>query len=576
MAPSSVPTASTVTQRPITLPLFKFSHCTSPNPQAKMIWTHLPQRSDMFAVFDLIRKVGIGMIVSEIRVLKLVRGGELLEQVGFPDLQDQVRLDEERALSQLVPDNDLRVLVIVKRPLLALRYTLPDGQIRKTQMNFVPFSGCDAALETFRAAGLPIRDKDLPQVQGQRPQSSQSQPHSQERPGSLNAGQAARPQSSQGAFPGSSQPFSQERTEVRHADYHSIRPSAQPIEVNIRPTSAPGGVNQDEFSRPISASSRSTLDAVGSTTTATTVPAAAKPGTAKGLLPSPIFNGTYEPFGSHQVRPMSAPEQIQTQRDYADTLSLSQMLPPERILPFPEKKIHPFRRDEAASQEESSREIPVATKTKAKRQTKPRAQPAKPRKSRAKVEATVLPSDPLAPSSPSSKSCAKRKAPSSSAPPRVSSSNLQAIPPSSEPPALPNINSRKRSLTDQSVNQPNKRQAQTRTDILTETMTEALTTAVPERPLQVQPAQATGPLIDISSHDLLDSIDNFMRKYHDLPVPKPPPQTAKEHLAEYAAQSDEDRAKAIDNKICECMKDENFGKLMDDVEGAWKRIGLGF
>lgn len=136
------------------------------------------------------------------------------------------------------------------------------------------------------------------------------------------------------------------------------------------------------------------------------------------------------------------------------------------------------------------------------------------------------------------------------------------------------MNSRKRSLTDRSPNQPNKRQAQTRTETVTETITEALTTTIPEQPLQTQPPQITDPIINISSHGLLDSIDNFMRKYHDLPAPKPH-QTAKEQLAEYAAQSDEDRAKAVDNMICEYIKNEDFGKLMDDVEGSWKRIGLG-
>ena len=78
MAPSSTSTTSTLTQGPVTLPLFKFSYCTSPNHQAKVIWTHLPQRSDMFAVFDVIRKVGTSMFASEMKVLKLVRGGELL------------------------------------------------------------------------------------------------------------------------------------------------------------------------------------------------------------------------------------------------------------------------------------------------------------------------------------------------------------------------------------------------------------------------------------------------------------------------------------------------------------------
>ena len=46
-----------------------------------MIWTHLPQRSDIFAVFDVIRKVEIGMVISERKVLKLIRGSELLVSI---------------------------------------------------------------------------------------------------------------------------------------------------------------------------------------------------------------------------------------------------------------------------------------------------------------------------------------------------------------------------------------------------------------------------------------------------------------------------------------------------------------
>lgn len=500
-------------------------------------------------------------------------------------------MDEYRARSQHVSDNDRRVLVIVKRPLLALRYTLPDGRIRKTQMNFVPSSGCDVALETFRAAGLPIRDKGLSEVQSQRPQSFQSQPRSsQEQPRALDAGRAARPQSSQSAFPGSSQSLSQGRIELWDTGYGSIPPSAQPKKLDLRPTSSSDGVNQDDFSRPISASSRSTLDAFGSTRTVITAPVVAEQRTQLGLLPSPVFNGTYGPFGSSQVRPVNAPEQTQTKEDYTKSPPLSQMLPPERILPFPEKKMHPFRKDEAASQEDISQENPAATKTKAKRQTKPRAQPAKPRKSRATNRRAVSSRDELALSSAPPKSRTKGNAPSTRAPPKARATakaplpgappsvpfpELQAIPPSSEPPALPSINARKRSLNDQLVNQPNKRHAQTTIETMTETMTEMLTTAVAEQAPQAQPPQAADPLIDNPNHDLLDSIDNFMRKYHGLPALKVPLQTAEEHLAEYAAQSDEDRISAFDNMVCECMQDENFAKLMEDVEGAWKGIGLG-
>lgn len=51
------------------------------------------------------------------------------EQIELDDLEHQVRLDEERAQSQVIGDDNLRVLVIVKKPLLALRYQLVDGNV---------------------------------------------------------------------------------------------------------------------------------------------------------------------------------------------------------------------------------------------------------------------------------------------------------------------------------------------------------------------------------------------------------------------------------------------------------------
>ena len=484
-------------------------------------------------------------------------------------------MDEERALSQHVPDNLLQVLVIVKRPLLALRYTLPDGQIRKTQMNFVPFSGCDVALESFRAAGLPIRDKDLPQVQSQRPQSSQSQSHSQERPGSSNVNHAARSQSVQSVFPDPAQPLSQGFTIGRKATYGSIPPCTQPTWANIRPTSAPSGVKPSAPSRTISSSTRSTP--FGSSITMTDLPAVGGPRPHSGLLPSPVFNGTYETFGSFNNRPMSAPEQTQTQQEYTNTPPLSQMLPPERILAFPEKTINPFpfSMNEAESQDAPAQGKAAVTKTKTKKQTNPRAQPAKPRKSRAKVQRTTTSCEPLAPSSPSPTFRVQEKDPVPGRPSRVASPVLQATLAISEPLAVPNPNSRKRSVSGQSLNQPNKRQAQTRTETVTEDVTEGpLRKAITEQAPQAQP-EVANPLINIANRALLESIDDLMRKYHEVPAPRPSYRTSKDYLADYAAQAEEDRVKALDNLICKCVQDESFVKLMEDVEGAWKRIGLG-
>ena len=342
-------------------------------------------------------------------------------------------------------------------------------------------------------------------------------------------------------------------------------PSTQAVDVNIRPTSAPGGVNQDEFSRPISASSRPTLDSFGSTTTASAVSTAAELPMKSSLLPSPVFNGKYEPFGSFQVQLMSASEQTPTEREYIHPLPLSQMLPPKRILPLPEKTVQPIK---AALPDEQSKEIPTATKPRVKRQTKRRVQSAKPRKSKAKAEAETNPSDSLVLTLKTPESSARVNAPSSSAPSRVPPSDMDAIPQSSQPPAPPSIDSRKRSMTDQSVIQPNK---QTRTKTVTDATTEA-PTIVSEHPPQAQQLQAANSRINIGNPELLDSIDKLMRKYHDLPAPKLSPQTAKEQLADFAALNEEDRLKTVDNMILECLQDENFGILMDTLDLAEDRV----
>lgn len=75
----------------------------------------------------------------------------------------------------------------------------------------------------------------------------------------------------------------------------------------------------------------------------------------------------------------------------------------------------------------------------------------------------------------------------------------------------------------------------------------------------------------------MSRIDTWVREYHQtLPAPKPPAGTASDTLALYAAQPKEDRMAAIDEMICECLADPSFGKLVEDVEDSWKRIGLGF
>ena len=79
----------------------------------------------------------------------------------------------------------------------------------------------------------------------------------------------------------------------------------------------------------------------------------------------------------------------------------------------------------------------------------------------------------------------------------------------------------------------------------------------------------------ISPEEYMNRLDEWVRKYHDLPAPTPRPAPLSD-LAAYAAQSDEDRLAALDSMICNCIEDENFVKLVEDVDRSWKRIGLGY
>ena len=61
-----------------TMPIAKFSYANTPRLQSRPTWTHLPDRDNMFAVFDLVSSKGSGDCVIRRNVLKVVRGGDLI------------------------------------------------------------------------------------------------------------------------------------------------------------------------------------------------------------------------------------------------------------------------------------------------------------------------------------------------------------------------------------------------------------------------------------------------------------------------------------------------------------------
>ena len=88
-------------------------------------------------------------------------------------------------------------------------------------------------------------------------------------------------------------------------------------------------------------------------------------------------------------------------------------------------------------------------------------------------------------------------------------------------------------------------------------------------------SQTSLPTTDISPEDYMNRLDEWVRNYQHLPAPEPRPKPNSD-LADYAAQPEEDRLAILDTMICECLEDQNFVKLVEDVDKSWKRIGLGF
>lgn len=452
-------------------------------------------------------------------------------------------------------------------------------------MNFQPPSGCDTALDILKPLGLPMRirqENEPPRPSMQRPYSSQS-------------------------VVTTSPSRSQESKINVVGPYEDIPPSVQPAQAYSRPNSSADGNNPDTFSKPISyirdprIQQQQTPSVIGgevgydritrpnssSIDLGLTDQTRMKPPTLRRLLPSPTFSNQSSYLGGYDTRPISAPEPRPL--DYlTDSVPLSQMMPPVRELPFPEK---PIIRDPRAVPTTTDPIPDRPTSTRAP-QPKRRRAPAKPKTSRsssipgssapkartkkatgAKVGSDKVPPSTAPPESRSAVQAYSDEAPPSSAPPQTSTT-LEALEQTvskmsknfTPPPSRSgNEASKKRPLSAISDSETNRKQPPPLPD------------KEPIPSAQQQPAQPSNPVLsNINSAEFLNSLDNWIRKYHDLPAPQAPVTIAKDQLVEYASKSDEERAKIIDNMICECLQDENFGKLVDDLEGHWKRICLGF
>ena len=289
-----------------------------------------------------------------------------------------------------------------------------------------------------------------------------------------------------------------------------------------------------------------------------------------GMLSSSSLSSAHQTaqWAPYEPRPPNSAPETYSERSELPVVSLSQMLPPKRTLPFPSKntKVPPSDPDIATaipSQAPAEVEVPTAVTASKKRKSRATAPQAKkaaaPKRVRGrktneqngKIEPIRLNETPINPET----ICVP-------ATPEAAPSSRKIVSPIS-------LSSPKRPADDHSgttstehASEPSKR----------------LRTATNHR----QPFAADNQ--DVQPAEFMSRLDTWVREYHQtLPAPKPPPAlassslaTASDTLALYAAQSKEERMAAIDEMICECLKDPSFVKLVQDVEDSWKRIGLGF
>ena len=93
----------------------------------------------------------------------------------------------------------------------------------------------------------------------------------------------------------------------------------------------------------------------------------------------------------------------------------------------------------------------------------------------------------------------------------------------------------------------------------------------PETPL----AQSPKIFEDLEPAEFMARLDDWVRQYQHLPAPGPH-QPEAENTAAYAAQPKEERMAILDNMIVERLGNKDFLALAQDMDQSWRRIGLEF
>ncbi|KAF2837481.1 hypothetical protein M501DRAFT_957828 [Patellaria atrata CBS 101060] len=328
--PSLRPTADL-----ISFPLLKFSDATDHESEKTFSWKHTTL--DLTAVFDTFQAGATSQVNRSSKVLKVVQGTKVLELLNVEQLsQDTIALTTEtrRHSTQLHKDK-LPLTGLIRCPLLALRYILPGGMVRRIQLKFLRDEDFRVAVSYLERLGCVLSQTPVSEKTA-RPERSGPSCSTIDRPMS-------------GPSLSSSRPYIPPFSLPQHTDANfnlSSIPPASGQAVTHQPSLYPIPEHLPTSHHPISnAGGGDRLGDINwSSSTSRDRPATSSPYFAQPPATPP---STVSSSNISSERPSTAPL-------FSDENSILQLIPPRRELPFPRAAVGKKRNFDVATTQYAS------------------------------------------------------------------------------------------------------------------------------------------------------------------------------------------------------------------------------
>ncbi|KAH3904658.1 hypothetical protein HBI56_214560 [Parastagonospora nodorum] len=513
----------------ITLPLAKISEARDAEPsETKFSWTH--QTQDLVVVFD---NYGHG---SSAQLLKVVQGTHVRHLIEIERLVNQGN-DLERTLREHgaeVKRDKLPISALVRCPLLALSWHLPDKKIRRLQLKFKHDSDYDTAYKHLLQLGLHMD--------------------------TTNAGQSR--SSSNKKSSAASTPSKPPHGPVEQTAVLSCPPSRltdisnRPYTALTAPTSIESHLQEAAHNRPSSAYTGHAGNALNTSMSFSGPLQPPEYFARPASLTSSALDQSSAMYSSRDRPSTGADAEHNTSNDRPGTGMLfgrpdpaEAVLPPRRELPFPRSAgsdgSHPSSRPSTMM---GPPPLPARVTS---------LRPASARAATQEIELPPLPRPTIVDSIQQQPSWMER-------PPRTPNQDHNT-PPSAQP--VPIYEDQQNRVSSSSSNfSPLSYKRASSSSIMPSTRPLSSLGSVAQNRRRTE---SQSPLSTPPASDTRHPVDTEVQKIgmHET--------ESDDSLAAYAMQSEESRRAALNEFIFRNLEDDNFVTLLEDMETCWARSGLG-